>query len=582
MARCPHRRFWFLIILSVFGSLLLWLNCVPLSTTRSIGSSRIDVQASDSLIVINGNSALDVYCAGNGTNGLSLQTAHVIDAKTVDAGWGGCCLNISNTNRYLIISNSTFSRSGSVSSSGNDIPGLLLKNCSNVIVNRSRFVENLVGISMYSSFNCIVIDSAFEMNQKKGIYVTNSGALNITSNFFKGNQWFGMDFFSTNPGITVYNNTILDTHLRSRSSPVIPGIGINAMSSNGLRIIGNTINNCDSLGIYLDNSDNCNVTSNHISNCYKDCILDWQGSGNIISGNTCISAPTWFAVVILIPIVIGILFVVVIFLVLRLNAKKQRDGRPWLNISSRNAILAGAGLVAGLIMLVVLVPVQIVDFYEDGIEYQQFALLWGNINDLNPEHQLLCTMHSGSTIVVACLVFLAGIGVYLVIKGILANRGGTTAAKPLTIPLWGGAIIYGLFFVSEGYIMYQVGRPVLGSIIVFMLHSLSMLVCIAGIIFAWRVRVGPWLMPPSSWEDVGKLREPFRDIVHELKDLHDSTRDGILVLDELAAKSGRSFNAMKHDLQELTRRRFIDGRFVRHGHEFLLKKVNLSFIINGS
>ena len=53
-------------------------------------------------ISINGNVALDAFCAGNGTDGLSWATAYVIKDYAIN-GNGGDCIDIASTNQYLII-----------------------------------------------------------------------------------------------------------------------------------------------------------------------------------------------------------------------------------------------------------------------------------------------------------------------------------------------------------------------------------------------------------------------------------------------------------------------------------------------
>ncbi len=65
-------------------------------------------------IDLNGNTALDNYCEGNETDGLSWATAHVIKDYEITGGAPGLFyssnIHIANTNRYLIIRNCTLNK----------------------------------------------------------------------------------------------------------------------------------------------------------------------------------------------------------------------------------------------------------------------------------------------------------------------------------------------------------------------------------------------------------------------------------------------------------------------------------------
>ncbi len=60
-----------------------------------------------SQIIILGNAELDAFCAGNGTDGLSWETAHVIENYEIVAS-SQAAFDIEATDRYLIIRNCNF------------------------------------------------------------------------------------------------------------------------------------------------------------------------------------------------------------------------------------------------------------------------------------------------------------------------------------------------------------------------------------------------------------------------------------------------------------------------------------------
>jgi hypothetical protein len=105
-----------------------------------------------SKIYIDGNSALDAFCSGDGTDGLSWASAHVIEDYEIDAGGSGSGIYISNTDRYLIIRNCTLSNSGiSIWSCSNiKVMNCIIDYCENAIsVNENSF--NNISNQQYNS-----------------------------------------------------------------------------------------------------------------------------------------------------------------------------------------------------------------------------------------------------------------------------------------------------------------------------------------------------------------------------------------------------------------------------------------------
>ncbi len=119
-------------------------------------------------IEIASNSELDTFCTGDGTDGLSWETAHVIENYEIETSSNfDHAISISNTDRYLIIQQCTLKCSGSYASP------ISLYNCENVNCTQNVITEGGVTDSGISLRNCrfnFIKDNEIG-NVASGIYI---------------------------------------------------------------------------------------------------------------------------------------------------------------------------------------------------------------------------------------------------------------------------------------------------------------------------------------------------------------------------------------------------------------------------
>jgi parallel beta-helix repeat protein len=191
---------------------------------NSIKCSFSGLNTSDPPIDIDGNPALDAWAAINspGTDGLSWNTAHVIENYEIDAAGVGSGIKITNTDRYLIIRNCEVSNAQAW--------GLTILICQNVKITECYVHDNTVrGISASTSSNLIISDNTARRNDA-GIVLQNLETSFVSNNIAKDN----LDGFEL---LYCFNVTIS----------------------------GNTANNNDWTGIFISNSDNNTISDNTVS-----------------------------------------------------------------------------------------------------------------------------------------------------------------------------------------------------------------------------------------------------------------------------------------------------------------------------
>ncbi|WP_457556638.1 right-handed parallel beta-helix repeat-containing protein [Candidatus Harpocratesius sp.] len=134
----------------------------------------IKTSAEHSQIIISGNAELDAFCSGNGTTGMSWETAHIIGNFTIDTfNEQESCFSIKNTDRYLILRNISLRTYPAYL-----LSGLLLDNVSHVRVENITIIDGVYGINLHNVQNCSVINSSLSA-YSYGLYATYTSNIHI-------------------------------------------------------------------------------------------------------------------------------------------------------------------------------------------------------------------------------------------------------------------------------------------------------------------------------------------------------------------------------------------------------------------
>ncbi|MFX0102469.1 MAG: NosD domain-containing protein [Candidatus Hodarchaeota archaeon] len=197
------------------------------------------------IISLNGNTALAGFANNTGGNGSSWANAVIIENLEITAGTNERCIEIENTNIYLIIRDCTLT--GAVSTYD---AGIYLGNCTNVNVTGNVATGNYFGIFLDSSDDNMISGNNATVNSRHGIYLEGSDDNTISGNSATGNTYSGIGL------VGGFGNTIS---------------GNDAMDNDG--------------GIDVDQSDDNTVSGNHVTGNLWAGIAIGMASGNTVSGN---------------------------------------------------------------------------------------------------------------------------------------------------------------------------------------------------------------------------------------------------------------------------------------------------------
>ena len=159
-----------ILILGAFLSSLLF--SMYQGEYKNINVSIPKASTTHSPISIDGNAALDTFCAGKGTDGLSWDTAHVIEDLEIDAEGVKCGIDIRNANRFLIIRRCTIINSGDESTWDIDMElgyllyfsGIFLSSVKNEKITECDVNNNLFGIGLRDANYTIISDNVISNN----------------------------------------------------------------------------------------------------------------------------------------------------------------------------------------------------------------------------------------------------------------------------------------------------------------------------------------------------------------------------------------------------------------------------------
>ena len=153
-------------VFAVIMLLVVSINSLESSKTNDLTENRMKSElvspssaADHASIYIDGNAALDAFCAGNGTDGTE-GNPHIIEGYTIDGGIG-TAIEILNTDLYLIIQDCTIQ-----GMTGTDSIGIHLYLSQNVTITSCAIsTAGQYGIYLEDSDNNFLLDnSVFDTN----------------------------------------------------------------------------------------------------------------------------------------------------------------------------------------------------------------------------------------------------------------------------------------------------------------------------------------------------------------------------------------------------------------------------------
>ena len=195
MLRSKHFTISLLFIIS-FGMITFTL----LSIAPGVKAAPMAPLA-DPSILIDGNTELDAYC-GNETSGNATHP-HIIENMEIVSDGPQNGIKITNTDRHLILRDVNVTNFSQSSNSR----GILIINCTNIIIDSCLFVNNSYGIVFENTNYTRFIDTSGSYNFENGItftnchhnYLYNTAAI---GNGLEENDGNGMNMYYSN------NNTI--------------------------------------------------------------------------------------------------------------------------------------------------------------------------------------------------------------------------------------------------------------------------------------------------------------------------------------------------------------------------------------
>jgi parallel beta-helix repeat protein len=276
-----------LIFATAFFSASITNNVNKLSVTIPFNSAVFSLKT----LILEGNDAVDQYRAGNGTeDGLSWGTAYRIENLTINANHSGSGIVIKHTNRYIIVKNVTVTNSGN--STDNFDSGVLLDNCTNIMVENCTFYSNHYGLVLKDSNGVKISDTFSGDNNTIGIFLFSSDENEISQNLVTNNSFHGI-YLKNSDLNNISSNEIVDNskipikiQLNNGSYDFATnnGSGLFVSDSHNNTIDNNDIN-FNPYGIYLKFSDFNSITDNDLADNLINCIKIYECLGNIINNN---------------------------------------------------------------------------------------------------------------------------------------------------------------------------------------------------------------------------------------------------------------------------------------------------------
>ncbi|MHA1715798.1 MAG: PKD domain-containing protein, partial [Promethearchaeota archaeon] len=223
-------------------------------------------------IFINGNAELDAFCAGNGTDGLTPETAHVIENYEISGDGIAVPIQIINTDRFLIIRNCTLENS----STNNFDAGILLSNCWNINISNCNVQANNYGIYLNMSSNITIYNTTVFSSEKDGIVLDTNSNFNVINQSFIAGQIQGNGIL-----VNISTNNIIDSCFINSNTYS----GIIILNSTNTTVVFSDIGFNALNGIYIESSNGTIIFSNTVHDNMQLCAGVFLSDGSLIYNN---------------------------------------------------------------------------------------------------------------------------------------------------------------------------------------------------------------------------------------------------------------------------------------------------------
>jgi len=198
--------------------ILLFLLIIPvlisLQDTISAEHPPNPSNGNSNSIFITSNAKLDAFVAGNGTTGLTIESAHRIENITIQTNPEEYGIFIQNVDRFLIIRNCSIY---SINSADSKESGIEIRLSKNIIIDNCSISDHNIGIMLLDSHQVLINRSILSQNFEAGIKLLESDNNILTYNTITNNLGYGIylkrahentvmnNFLENNGNICIFN-----------------------------------------------------------------------------------------------------------------------------------------------------------------------------------------------------------------------------------------------------------------------------------------------------------------------------------------------------------------------------------------
>lgn len=178
------RKYYFVLLCALFFAVLI-TAVGDIYTTATPNTSTTFKHK----IYLTSNSKLDEFVAGNGTTGLTLESAHIIENFSIHTSVDDYGIFLQSIDRYLIIRNCTIFASETALS---EKSGVEIRLSLNIIVENCTVLYHEIGIHLLDSHYSTIRNTSVFHNQEAGIKLLEADHNMVDSNTIKFNFGYGI------------------------------------------------------------------------------------------------------------------------------------------------------------------------------------------------------------------------------------------------------------------------------------------------------------------------------------------------------------------------------------------------------